>query len=119
MAKYEFDQDREELQNEKKFLDRNYMMRISALESENRKQKEMLKEQQAKVEAAVVEAKKNQNLAVSTSRNENQNLSNTDDGFVSVPNTATSPGVAEENALHVPITQQPQKSKPSTKHQAS
>uniref|UniRef100_A0AAR5Q6X0 Centrosomin N-terminal motif 1 domain-containing protein n=1 Tax=Dendroctonus ponderosae TaxID=77166 RepID=A0AAR5Q6X0_DENPD len=120
MAKYEFDQDREEFHKEKKVLDRNNMimdMRISALESENRKQKELLKQQQAKVEAAVIEAKKNKNIAVSTSRNENQNLSNTDDGFVSVPSATTSGGCAEENALPLPVTQQPSKAKPSTKNQ--
>lgn len=121
MAKYEFEQERDELQREKKSLERTSMMldmRVSTLDNENRKQKEIIKEQQSKLDTAIAEAKKNQNLAVSTARTEKQSTSNTDDCFISVPNSATPDGVAQEDALHVQINQE-KKGKSSLKAQVS
>ncbi|XP_066139249.1 centrosomin-like isoform X4 [Euwallacea fornicatus] len=91
MSKYELEHDIEETRREKRSLERTNMMvemRISALEKENRKQKEMLKEKQTKLDVAIVEAKKNQNLVVST-----------------VPDAGTADGAAQKGALHVQISQ--------------
>ncbi|XP_066139248.1 centrosomin-like isoform X3 [Euwallacea fornicatus] len=108
MSKYELEHDIEETRREKRSLERTNMMvemRISALEKENRKQKEMLKEKQTKLDVAIVEAKKNQNLVVSTGCAQTQIASNIDDRSISVPDAGTADGAAQKGALHVQISQ--------------
>jgi len=106
VAKYEFEQERNACEREKKSLERNKMlldMKNGALENETRKHKEVIRELQAKLEAAVTEAKKNQNLAVAKSGQDKLSNSNNNGDFVSVPDAAASYGTAKTDSLHVQI----------------
>ncbi|XP_018567218.1 centrosomin isoform X2 [Anoplophora glabripennis] len=78
-------------------------MKMSELEEENEKQKLKIRDLQGKLEAALIEIKKNQNLAVSKSPVQKSNSSNTDDNSFSVSNSTTPAGTAKTNTLHVQI----------------
>lgn len=79
-------------------------MKMSELEEENEKQKMKIRDLQGKLEAALIEIKKNQNLAVSKSPVQKSNSSNTDDNYFSVSNPATPAGTPKKNTLHVQIS---------------
>lgn len=78
-------------------------MRMSELEEENEKQKLKIRDLQGKLEAALIEIKKNQNLAVSKSPVQKSNSSNTDDNYFSVSNPTTPAGTPKKDTLHVQI----------------
>lgn len=106
MAKYEFEHEIEESKEEKKSLERDNMMlqmRVSVLDNDSRKQKDAIRELQNKLEAALNEAKKNQNIAVATSRAPQRSPSNTDARFISASDAATADGATQESPLHVQI----------------
>lgn len=77
--------------------------RLSELEEENQKQKTRIRDLQGKLEAALIEIKKNQNLAVSNSRTLTATVTNTDGVSFSVPHAAAPAGAAEEDPLHVQV----------------
>lgn len=79
-------------------------MKMSELEEENEKQKMKIRDLQGKLEAALIEIKKNQNLAVSKSPVQKSNSSNTDDNYFSVSNPTTPAGTPKKNTLHVQIS---------------
>ncbi|KAJ8961270.1 hypothetical protein NQ318_008955 [Aromia moschata] len=106
-----------ELEREHKRTERVKMvneLKISELEEENEKQKIKIRDLQGKLETAVLEIKKNQNLAVSKSPVQKSSTSNTDDNSFSVPHSATPTGAAKKNALHVQIDAQQKTSAPSS-----
>lgn len=78
-------------------------MKVTELEEENQKQKLKVRDLQNKLESAMLEIRKNQNLAVPKSPRKTSNVSNTDSNSVSVQNSTTPTGVAEKDALHVSI----------------
>lgn len=98
---------RSELEKEQKKSERAKIlsdMKISELEDENQKQKFKIRDLQAKLDAALVEIRKNQNLAVSKSLVQKTNISNTDLNSISVSNATTSPGTSQKDSLHVQIS---------------
>ncbi|KAL1494277.1 hypothetical protein ABEB36_009901 [Hypothenemus hampei] len=110
IEKHELEHDLKESQREKKSLERaNLMldMRATTMESENRKQKEAIKELHLKLEVAINEAKKKQNIAVSSGCNRPGSPSNTDDRFISATHPTAANGAAQEGPLHAAITTQP------------
>lgn len=74
-------------------------MKITELEEDLEKQRNRVQDLQKKLGATGLELKENQNLLVPKSRDRRSTTTNTDCDNVSVPNTATSPGVSKENAL--------------------
>ncbi|XP_045472816.1 centrosomin isoform X2 [Harmonia axyridis] len=74
-------------------------MKVTELEEEVEKQKNRVQDLQKKLGSASQELKENQNLLVPKNRNGRSTATNTDCDNVSVQNTATSPGVSQENAL--------------------
>ncbi|KAJ8968713.1 hypothetical protein NQ314_002168 [Rhamnusium bicolor] len=102
MAKMDLDREHKRAERIKVMND----MKVSELEDENEKQKVKIRDLQGKLEAALIEIKKNQNLAVSKSPVQKSNNSNTDDNSFSVSNPTTPAGAPKANSLHVPITPQ-------------
>ncbi|XP_060518754.1 centrosomin isoform X2 [Cylas formicarius] len=98
-AKYELEKERKSARQTKMMSD----AKIGELENELEKNKLRVKDLQSKLDRALVEVEKSQNLAVSTSPTANSRSSNIDGYLVSVPDAAASDGTAQKDSLHVPL----------------
>lgn len=78
-------------------------LKITEMEEENQKQKVKIRDLQTKLETAMMEIRKNQNLAVPKSPKKTSIITNTDKNSISVQDSTTSPRVAEKDALYVSI----------------
>lgn len=83
-------------------------MKVTEIEEENQKQKMKIRDLQTKLETAMMEIRKNQNLAVLKSPKKTSNITNVDKNSISVQDSATSPRVAEKDALHVSVKEEDQ-----------
>ncbi|XP_044750220.1 centrosomin-like isoform X2 [Coccinella septempunctata] len=110
--KVEYERERQKYDRTKFVSD----MRVTELEEDLEKQRTRVQDLQKKLAATGQELKENQNLLVPKSRNGRSIATNTDCDNVSVPNTATSPGVPQENALRNALdSRSPSKSPVATK----
>ncbi|XP_074031139.1 uncharacterized protein isoform X3 [Leptinotarsa decemlineata] len=95
------DLEREHKRNER--LKATYDAKTSDLEKDSDKQKAKIRDLQAKLETALVEIRKNQNLAVSKSPAQKSTTPNTDVSCFSVPDATAPAGAAQADALHVQV----------------
>lgn len=93
-------------------------MKVAELQEENQKQRMKMRDMQNKLETAMMEIRKNQNLAVPKSPKKTSNSPNTDSNSISVQDSTTPARVAETDALHVPLakddSEKPQKQNSSS-----
>ncbi|XP_030752474.1 centrosomin-like isoform X3 [Sitophilus oryzae] len=104
-AKADLEEEKKEREHDKKILERNQMaltLRLDSLHVENKRHKDTIRDMQMRLEAAVSEANKNQNLAVDQDCVSTPQQS-TDAHFLSVSDAAAPNGIAQTDAPHVPV----------------
>lgn len=77
--------------------------KVGEMEEESQKQKMKIRELQNKLETAMNEIRKNQNLAVPKSPRKTSNMTNTDSNSISVQDSTTFARTAEKDTLPLPI----------------
>lgn len=89
-------------------------MKVAELEEENQKHKMKIRDLQAKLESAMMEIRRNQNLAVPKSPKHTSNTTNTDSNSISVQDTTASTRIAEKDTLYVSINKDKQEKLPNS-----
>lgn len=88
-------------------------MKVTEMEEETQKHKLKIRDLQTKLETAMMEIRKNQNLAVPRSPKKTSHITNTDKYSILVQDSTTSPRVAEKDPLHVSIEKESQEINPN------